>query len=124
MNVASILKMNHDELYGYFITEAIAQSGIWILTDEYGCVMLNTEDEDCVPVWPSEALAKAWATDEWSACKAEKISLGKWQSHWTPGLEDDGFAVVICPVENQEGLIAYPESLDASIKKKLAKQKG
>ncbi len=23
---------------------------VWILTDEHGCVMLNTEDEDCVPV--------------------------------------------------------------------------
>lgn len=117
-----ILKMDHDQRYGHFISAAIQQQGIWILKDQYGCVMLNTEDEDCVPVWPSKTLAEAWATDEWSDCDAEMIALKKWFSHWTPGLEEDGFALVICPMESEDGLIVYADDLEKSLRKKIQKQ--
>ncbi|MCP4597616.1 DUF2750 domain-containing protein [Neptuniibacter sp.] len=125
-DLESILKMDNEQLYFHFVTEAVKQQQIWILTDHYGSVMLNTDDEDCVPVWPSQELAEAWATEEWGECKAEAISLKKWYSHWTPGLEEDGFAVVICPIEHQDGVVAYADDLDAALRKKeqkLAKKK-
>ena len=31
--------------------------------------MLNSEEEDCVPVWPNEEFALQWATGEWSECR-------------------------------------------------------
>ena len=120
-DIASILKMDSEQLYFHFVSEAVAQQQIWILMDHYGSVMLNTEDEDCVPVWPSQELAEAWATEEWGECKAEAIPLSKWYSNWTPGLEDDGFAVVICPIEDQDGVIAYADDLDAALRKKEQK---
>lgn len=119
--IDAILKMNEEQLFSHFVTETVTQQQIWILTDHYGCVMLNTEDEDCVPVWPDQVLAEAWATDEWSECKAEAIPLKKWHSHWTPGLEEDGFAVVICPVEGQDGIVIYADDLDNSLTKKARK---
>lgn len=122
-DVDAILKMNEEQLFSHFVTEAVTQQKIWILTDHYGCVMLNTEDEDCVPVWPDQSLAEAWATDEWSECKAEAIPLKKWHSHWTPGLEEDGFAVVVCPVEGQDGIVIYADDLDKSLTKKAQKLK-
>ena len=41
----------------YFFKEVVLNNKIWILTDEHGCVMLNTEEDDCVPVWPNEEFA-------------------------------------------------------------------
>jgi hypothetical protein len=120
-DIATIQKYNDEQLYSYFVAEAAANAEIWILTDEYGSVMLNTEDEDCVPVWPSQALAEAWASEEWSHCKAEAIALKTWYSRWTPGLEEDGFALVICPTDGQDGLVVYPDDLDAALKKKVRK---
>lgn len=117
----AIRKFNDEQLYSHFVSEAATHKTIWILTDEYGSVMLNTDDEDCVPVWPSKALAEAWATGEWSECKAEEISLKKWHSAWTGGLEEDGFAVVVCPFEDRDGLVVYPEELDKALEKKARK---
>ncbi|WP_286237497.1 DUF2750 domain-containing protein [Neptuniibacter halophilus] len=116
-----ILQADNEQRYSFFINEAATQREIWILTDQYGCVMLNTEDEDCVPVWPDQATAEAWATDEWSECKAEAISLAVWHNRWTAGLEEDGFAVVVFPIEGQDGLVVYPEDLDKALTKRTRK---
>ena len=117
----TISKYNEEQLYAYFISEVVSEGQIWILVDEYGSVMLNTEDEDCVPVWPSLEMAQTWATAEWDNCKAEAISLDKWHKRWTGGLEDDGFAVVICPLEDREGLVIYPEDLEKALQKRQRK---
>ncbi len=117
----TISKYNEEQLYAYFISEVVSEGQIWILVDEYGSVMLNTEDEDCVPVWPSIEMAQTWATAEWDNCKAEAISLDKWHKRWTGGLEEDGFAVVICPLEDREGLVIDPEDLDKALQKRQRK---
>lgn len=117
----TISKYNEEQLYAYFISEVVSEGQIWILVDEYGSVMLNTEDEDCVPVWPSLEMAQTWATAEWDNCKAEAISLDKWHKRWTGGLEEDGFAVVICPLEDREGLVIYPEDLEKALQKRQRK---
>lgn len=67
--IAEILKFDVDQRYKYLVKEVVENREIWILIDEHGCVMLNTEDEDCVPVWPNEAFAQEWATGEWEHCK-------------------------------------------------------
>ena len=99
----------------------VQERQIWILTDEHGCVMLNTEDEDCVPVWPHQELAEQWATGEWENCKAEAISLNKWHSRWTYGLEDDELAVVVFPNQNEEGVVLFPDEFDFELKKQASK---
>lgn len=117
----NVLAKNAENRLEYLIQQVIEHKEIWILTDEHGCVMLNTEDEDCIPVWPQEVFAEAWATQEWSHCKAEAISLKKWLSHWTPGLTDDELGIVIFPDDNQEGLILFPDELESMLQKKLTK---
>lgn len=102
----------------YFFEQAVLTNQLWILTDEHGCVMLNTEDEDCVPVWPNKAFAQAWATDEWQSCKAEAISLNKWFSRWSVGLADDDLALVVFPSQSEQGLVYYPDELEIELKKK------
>lgn len=117
----NILSKNSESRLQHLVEQVVEQQEIWILTDEHGCVMLNTEDEDCIPVWPEEAFAQAWATQEWSHCIAQAISLQKWNSHWTPGLIEDELGIVIFPDENQEGLILFPDELEKMLQKKLSK---
>lgn len=114
---------NYDEekRLRYLIQQAVENNKLWILADEHGCVMLNTEDEDCVPVWPNEALALRWATDEWQHCKAEAISLNKWYSRWTTGLADDELAVVTFPNQDNQGLILFPDELESALLKESKK---
>lgn len=107
--VQTIQQYTPQKRYSYLLKEVVKNKQIWLLVDEHGCVMLNSEEEDCVPVWPNKEFAQAWATEEWSHCKAEAISLQKWHSHWTKGLEEDELAIVAFPDQNSEGLILFPD---------------
>lgn len=120
--ISTINSYNDEQRFKYCIKEMVSNRQIWILTDEHGCVMLNTEDDDCVPVWPNEEFALAWATDDWKECKAESISLNKWHSRWTQGLEDDELSIVVFPNEKEEGVIVFPDEFDFELKKQAAKR--
>ncbi|MGF1909995.1 DUF2750 domain-containing protein [Vibrio kasasachensis] len=91
---------------------------IWLLIDEHGSVLLNTDDEECVPVWPSEEHALQWATEEWEGFTAEPISLAKWKSRWTMGLEQDDLLIVVFPDEAGEGVILDPEEFEFEMVKR------
>jgi len=114
--IKEIQKLNPEQRFKYLCKEVNKQKQIWLLVDEHGCVMLNTEDEDCVPVWPNKEFAEDWATDEWSHCKAEAIDLKKWCERWTPGLEEDELSLVIFPDKALNGLILFPNEFDHELK--------
>ncbi|MGF1687125.1 DUF2750 domain-containing protein [Photobacterium japonica] len=120
--IETIQAYDAEKRYQYLVKEVVANREIWILTDEHGCVMLNTDDEDCVPVWPNKEFAESWATGDWDNCKAEAISLNKWHSRWTHGLEDDELAVVIFPNLDEDGLVVFPDELEFELKQQTKKQ--
>ncbi len=120
--IDDILNQDAEQRFHYLVKEVIANNNVWLLTDEHGCMMLNTEEEDCIPVWPSESYALAWATGDWKNCKAEPVSLNKWYSRWSMGLEDDGLALVIFPNKNNQGLVLYPEEFEIALQKETKKQ--
>lgn len=121
--VKQILQMDDAQRATYFLKEVVENNQLWILTDEHGCVMLNTEEEDCVPVWPNQEFAQAWATDEWQACQAKAISLNKWFSRWTHGLADDELAIVVFPSQTEQGLVYYSDELEHDLKQQQSKNK-
>jgi len=74
-NIDKIERYTPEERLRYLVKEVVSHKQIWILTDEDGCVMLNSEDEDCAPVWPNQEFAQSWATGEWQDCEPKAISL-------------------------------------------------
>lgn len=113
-----ILSLNAEQRYNFMLKQVAETHKIWILTDQHGCVMLNTEDEDCVPVWPDEIYANEWATEEWSECSAKAISLSDWTARWTDGLTGDEVEVVAFPSSEQEGFILSPHEFEQDLMKK------
>ena len=118
---ASIQQYDPEQRLAYLLKEVVANNEIWILTDQDGCVMLNTDDEDCAPVWPNQEFAQAWATGEWAECKAKAINLNKWHSRWTSGLEQDDVSVAVFPNLNEEGLVISSQELDYELKQQARK---
>ncbi|MGB2079757.1 MAG: DUF2750 domain-containing protein [Vibrio sp.] len=111
-DLSAVMRQDAQARFDYSLKQMAAQRQIWILIDESGCVMLNTDDEDCVPVWPHEELAQAWATGEWGDCQAKSISLNLWKSRWTYGLTDDDLSIVVCPSLDGEGVIVFPDEFE------------
>ncbi|WP_351090141.1 DUF2750 domain-containing protein, partial [Shewanella sp. S1-49-MNA-CIBAN-0167] len=72
--------------YDYMVEQIKAEKIIWTLQDQDGCVMLTTEDEDCIPMWPSEETAALWAVDEWKDCEPLAIPLDEFQERWVSGM--------------------------------------
>lgn len=118
----SIRSQDAETRFKYLLNEVTNHGEIWILTDEHGCVMLNTDDEDCVPVWPNRDFAQAWATAEWSECEPKSISLKTWQERWTRGLEGDDVSVVVFPNPEEDGLVLFPDEFDVELSKQLKKR--
>ena len=112
-----IAQFTPEQRLSYLVKECISLKQVWILTDQDGCVMLNTEDEDCTPVWPSETFAQAWATGDWSECEPKAIDLKTWHSRWTQGLEADCVAIAAFPSESEEGLVISAQEFDFELKK-------
>ncbi|EEX37012.1 hypothetical protein VIB_001121 [Vibrio metschnikovii CIP 69.14] len=120
--IAAVNQYDSEQRLTYCIKHIVANQQVWILKDQDGCVMLNTEDEECVPVWPHRELAEAWATGEWAECEAQSIPLNQWRSRWTPGLADDDLSVVVCPNENEEGVVLFPDEFDRELNKQKSAQ--
>lgn len=117
-DLIEIQQLSPEKRYDYLVKHVLETQKVWILTDEHGCVMLNTEDEDCVPVWPSEGFAKDWATGDWQECKPLAIELKTWLQRWTEGLAGDEVDIVVFPNPGEDGLVISPDEFDQALQQK------
>ena len=88
------------------------EAQIWILSDDDGAVMLVSEDEDCIPVWPTKEAALLWRSDEWSQCEAIAISQKDWLAKWTNGLLQDDICIAVFPITGQDGLVTFADEFE------------
>lgn len=116
LDMESVIQLSAEKRHAYLLTQVNINQKIWILTDEHGCVMLNSEDEDCVPIWPAKEFAEYWATGEWSDCKPQAIPLKDWFERWTHGLEGDGVAIAVFPNPDEEGVVVFPDTFEQELK--------
>jgi len=109
--VESAFALSADERYDFFLAMVAENSVVYTLKDEQGCLLVSSDDESCLPVWPDEALATACAQNEWSEFEPLAISLDDWLSKWVPGMTGDGHLVAVFPNLNTESVIVTPEEL-------------
>ncbi len=104
--------MTPEARYDYLVEQAKEHKTLWTLQDSEGCVMLTTDEEDCIPMWPSEDTAKMWAVDDWADCIPLAISLEEWLARWVIGMQDDDLFVAIFPVQEDLGVVIPPYELE------------
>ena len=104
----SLLKRNAENRLNYLIEQIKQHQEIWILTDDTGAVMFQSEDEDCIPIWPSKDVAQLWCNEDWQECRPHAIDVATWKSKWTPGLEDDEVNILVFPNDDDEGIVLLP----------------
>ncbi|WP_448564700.1 DUF2750 domain-containing protein [Thalassotalea ganghwensis] len=107
--VEELANLSEEKRTEYFFTEVIKCNQLWILVDEHGSVMLNSDEGDCIPVWPNKELAQLWANEEWQACQPHAIKLKEWLHRWTSGLVGDDISVIVFPNDSLTGKIYDPE---------------
>lgn len=110
--------MTPEARYDYLVEQIKQHKVLWTLQDQDGCVMLTTEDEDCIPMWPTEEAAESWAVDDWKECQTLAIPYDEWHERWVPGMEDDDLFVAVFPVQDDLGVVIPPYELDQRLQTK------
>ena len=113
--IRDIESRNADARLSYFRETVKAQKAVYILVDDDGAVMLNAEEEDCIPVWPNPEFAASWATDDWQGCEPKEIDLATWRARWTRGMEEDELYVAVFPVPGEDGMLMSPDEFESHL---------
>ncbi|MBJ7551267.1 DUF2750 domain-containing protein [Marinomonas ostreistagni] len=108
-----LLASTDDVRLEYFVKTVKEHKTVWSLSNEEGFVMVETDDGDCVMVWPDADFAAQWAIDEWDDCEPVEVSLETFQSMWLPSLEKDNITLAVFPNIDDEGKLTSAEQLKA-----------
>lgn len=85
-----------DAGYKAFVQKVVAQDEVWGLEGEEGLAISsssNNEEQDVIPFWSDEALAKAVAADDWAAFRPASMSLSEFLENWLVGMHNDELLV-------------------------------
>jgi len=108
-------EMSADQRFEHFLETVTEEGELFILCDDDGFVLVRSDNEECIPVWPDSDSAAAWATDEWEGCEPMGIDLDSWLDRWVPGLEGDQLNIVVHPMGETEVVVATPAELAAAL---------
>lgn len=108
-----LLASPDDVRLDYFVNSVKENKVVWSLSNEEGFVMVETDDGDCVMVWPDADFAAQWAIDEWDDCEPVEVSLETFQTMWLPSLEQDNITLAVFPNIEDEGKLSSAAELKA-----------
>lgn len=109
----ALLASGDEERLTYFTEQAKQHGQIWTLSNEEGFVMVETDDGDCVMVWPDEEFAAQWAVEDWDDCEASVVTLDVFLQQWLPSLEKDNISIAVFPnIEDEGALLAAAQLRD------------
>ncbi len=83
---------NSDAGYQEFIQKVAAQDEVWGLEGEEGLAISsssNNEEQDVIPFWSDEALARSVAAGDWANFKPASMSLAEFLENWLVGMHND-----------------------------------
>ncbi|SBS26662.1 hypothetical protein MAQ5080_00582 [Marinomonas aquimarina] len=95
----------------YFVDSVKQHKVVWSLSNEEGFVMVETDEGDCVMVWPDADFAAQWAVEEWDDCEPVEVSLETFQTMWLPSLEQDNITLAVFPNIDDEGKLTSAADL-------------
>ncbi|MBU0911004.1 DUF2750 domain-containing protein [Rheinheimera sp. 1928-s] len=113
LNKLSLL--DAEQRYDYFIQAVADLEKIWILVDEEGFVLVDADEERCIPVWPHAELAELWINGDWAQCQAQAIDIATWLDKWTAGLDGDELAIAVFPHAAEPGVVIGPEEFSETL---------
>ncbi|RDL43980.1 DUF2750 domain-containing protein [Marinomonas piezotolerans] len=98
-----LLAATDDVRLEFFVKSVKEHQSVWSLSNEEGFVMVETDDGDCVMVWPDADFAAQWAVEEWDDCEPVEISFETFTTLWLPSLEKDNITLAVFPNIEDEG---------------------
>ncbi len=111
------------ERYSHFIRQVADWQEVWSLRDDGGWrLVADDQGNECMPVWPHERYATAYATGDFEGCRAEPIPVQRWLAEWLPNLRKDCRRIAVFPVENgrERGVIVELQVVESDLRAELS----
>ncbi len=113
------LQLNADYRYDHFISKVAQHQQLWTLKDEKGLLLLESEGDVCLPLWPHSSYAQDWVKDELASYVPQSITLEVFLERWAEGLEQDQIAVAVFPLPDAAGIVEEASELAETLADKL-----
>lgn len=110
-----LLASSDDERLAFFVKQVKQSEMVWSLSNEEGFVMVETDEGDCVMVWPDAEFAAQWAVDDWDDCEPVSVPFTEFKSNWLPSLEADNIDVAVFPNIEDEGKLIKAKALSEAL---------
>ncbi|WP_432460039.1 DUF2750 domain-containing protein [Agarivorans sp. QJM3NY_25] len=104
-------RLTSKQRYQSFVEQARQAQQLWTLSDEQGCLIIETGEEKVLLLWSEPAFAEHWASKDHSSFQSLAISLDDFIEKWAPGMSQDGFDIAVAPSFAGEGTIVAPLDL-------------
>jgi hypothetical protein len=92
-----------EQRYQQFLEQIAAGGDLWVLSDGESFALLNSEGEECLPLWADEASARQWSNDP--ALAPRQVPMADWFERWVPGLGNDNILVAVNPGESGDAVV-------------------
>lgn len=85
---------------------------IWGLMGAEGWIMVDSETQTCLPLWPDEASVACWQRKDLPDSKPQAIALDEFTGTWLPGLKKNQIGLVLFPSGSlREGIVTSADEL-------------
>ena len=118
----SILELDCEERYDYFLSVASEEKEIWILANsDQQFLKIYAEDDgfEYLPIWPDSELAADYASKN-EELSPKCISLPEFFEKWVPGLMKDGIEIGVLPGVESDIWVTPPSELKKDLQEELA----
>lgn len=118
----SILELDCEERYDYFLSVVGEEKEIWILVNnEKQFLKIYAEDDgfEYLPVWPSLEFATDYAKNA-EELEAKSISLPEFFEKWVPGLMKDSLEIGVLPGLDSDVWVTPPSELKKDLQEELS----
>lgn len=102
----SISKLSPEERANVMLKQIVELEHLWGLFGKEGWLLLQAEEDTCLPVWPTESFATAWEKEDFPDCKPQQIQLNDFLEQWLPGMQKNGTLILMFPMsDDEEGIM-------------------
>ena len=113
-------KLQPEERCDYALSKMIELDHLWGLYGENGWLLLQADEDACLPVFPHEEFAKAWEKDDFPDCEPKQIDFTSWLEQWLPGMDKNATLILVFPLsDDEEGIMLSAKEILGYLQEEL-----
>ena len=98
-----------EQRYQQFIDQLAGKNELFVLSDGESFALLNSDGEECLPLWADAESAQQWSNDP--ALVPRAVPIDVWFERWVPGLTNDNILLAVNPGESGDAVVLTAEEL-------------